>query len=66
MTNLTPSCRYGHGDLAQDDGVFALVGVTVAKPEPGVISANHNDRVFVLKAFRCTVCGYIELFDHEV
>ena len=72
---VTPTCKYGHGPLARlvDDPAdhrFALVGVTLPKPEGFLQFAEQapthaSGRVYSLAVFRCMTCGYLELFDDE-
>lgn len=63
----------GHGDLELLLGWWALQGMTPLPGEPSttVLSSKPrrfkpDGRILALKAWRCAVCGYIELVDTEV
>lgn len=80
---ITPTCRYGHGELRQltmpdsADGAthsWGLAGVFQYQLRPGSSTASRvlagpmiipSQNVYTMKAFRCTICGYMELFDDE-
>jgi hypothetical protein len=61
---VTPECRYGHGELdwqvdpSGEISQFVLGGVHA---ENGQFTP--TSRFFGVKLFRCSTCGYIELFD---
>lgn len=78
---VTPTCRYGHGELVHltqpDDGMgtnhsWGLVGVLMhhfrarasSVGEP-LTSISQSGNVYTMKTFRCSTCGYMELFDDE-
>ncbi len=75
--HIAPTCKYGHGPLARvidspGNHRFALMGVTLPKPPEGFIQfseastpAQPSGRVYSIAVFRCTTCGYLELFDDE-
>jgi rubrerythrin len=60
------TCRYAHGALKREDGVYKLNGV-----EPNLNEAARrsgirfleNEKGFVLQVWVCQTCGYIELVD---
>lgn len=54
---VTPTCRYGHGNLKR------ATGAGLAK-EWG-LSADSTPGAFLLALFICPNCGYSELFDLE-
>lgn len=66
---VTPTCRYGHGELQENPALWSLTGVTLspigqpAEGQPPVMVVMENGRAYSTKLFRCPVCGYIELFD---
>jgi len=70
MSNtVTPTCRYGHGELTKNPDSWSLGGIEVLARSTGGDAENpisavaQNGRVFTLNFYRCAVCGYIELFD---
>ena len=78
---ITPTCRYGHGELLQltqvDDAngfkhSWGLIGVLMHQFRAGesgvgdpLTSISHSGNVYTMKTFRCPTCGYMELFDDE-
>lgn len=56
--NVTPNCRYGHGDLmrASDHGV---------DPRWGFASLDFPAQLFTGQLFVCPTCGYTEFFDDD-
>ncbi|MBR7961214.1 hypothetical protein KDW41_12240 [Burkholderia vietnamiensis] len=73
---VTPTCRYGHGNLAEVDrmrpnhywGFMGADITSVAKPSNAGEKVNvveMSGHVFTMMLFRCPVCGYMETFDYE-
>lgn len=71
---LDPVCRYGHGAMIKidpgPDMYWGLFGVSISRAKAGEARAGDpltelvpNGLVFTLTAFKCTKCGYMELFD---
>lgn len=66
---VTPTCRYGHGDLKRNERVWSLPGIDLVKmasdedAKQPVYSVTQNGHGFSVCIYRCFVCGYIELFD---
>ena len=67
-----PTCKYGHGELKKEDGLWGLGGFdryqlsvnsTVDTPINEVI---RNERAFTLCVYRCSKCGYLEFFDDVI
>ena len=56
------TCRYGHGALRVERGLWSLGGIKCA-PD-GAMDADPN-LAFLLRIALCTTCGYVELFDSE-
>jgi hypothetical protein len=69
MTNLEPTCRYGHGPLEEsqnDDNLrFALRSVYKTQEASKQQSITDAPYVFTVRLYRCATCGYVELFDDE-
>ena len=66
---IEPDCRYGHGKLEASPELWSLAGITAT---PMTCNSDCNDalddvsmngRAFTVLLYRCTTCGYIELFD---
>ena len=58
LDQITPNCRYGHGDLRKLDTVFG--------GEWGLISSTSGlDVLFTGHLYVCPSCGYTELFDPD-
>lgn len=67
------NCPFGHGLMESLEGWWALTGmdVTRATPsrlgdDPAIPEVTRNQRAYVLKAWRCPVCGNVQLFDSAV
>ena len=74
---FTPTCRYGHGDLeviprAPENHYWGLmgahhlplrVGMSVNKP---LSATEASGRIYTVAIYRCSTCGYMELFDDGV
>lgn len=85
---ITPTCRYGHGELLREDVIspeavesskkysWGLMGILeqLYRPAQGEsggdspfhVSRGHSGHVFTLRLYKCSTCGYLELFDEEV
>lgn len=67
--NITPTCRYDHGPLAEITGEpdlrYAVRSVfkTREGDQPVITESPY---AFTARLYRCSVCGYLELFDDEV
>lgn len=55
MADVTPTCRYDHGNLS-------LV-TTDGRLKDWAISTEDRQRFFNLQLFSCEQCGYSEFFD---
>lgn len=55
---VTPSCRYGHGDL------IAAIGVNKT-PQWAIMAFDGGPSCFEVRLFVCPKCGYMELFDPD-
>lgn len=64
MAKVQPSCRYDHGPLVRQDGLWALEQMerTNARDDPDT-PFRYTQTQFVTSLFRCRTCGYLELFD---
>lgn len=71
---VTPTCRYGHGDLekverSDPDHYWAFMGINIMKYTAGMpageplTSTSMDGTVFAVALYRCKTCGYIECFD---
>lgn len=70
---LEPECRYGHGLLqkikTEPENYWGLFGTILKRASAGsavgqpLASLEPNSKVFTLTGFRCSTCGYMELFD---
>ena len=58
MTKVTPTCRYGHGELFQVTNRGEI-------PEWSLLSGKSINVGFLVTMFECKECGYIELFDKD-
>lgn len=71
-TEPTRDCRYQHGPLVRVDGWFSLPEQDVRRViNPAtklsvVMVGGPTGRALVLQAWRCPVCGYLELQDVEL
>jgi hypothetical protein len=70
--SVVRTCRYSHGPLQMVDGWFSLTGANPRELGPGETVPpgeppfNQDPwRIFVLRVWRCPVCGYAELADEE-
>ncbi|MBK7002445.1 MAG: hypothetical protein IPH35_21580 [Rhodoferax sp.] len=54
--NITPTCRYGHGDLLKVEEETKVWGY---------VAPNKPTMMFLGNLFICTTCGYTEFFDDE-
>jgi predicted nucleic-acid-binding Zn-ribbon protein len=58
---VTPTCRYGHGDLYRVvheeifEGQSDLFGMEML--------GSKKQRIFAFNTYTCKVCGYTEVFD---
>ncbi len=65
------TCRYDHGVLELLHGRFSLVGVDRGPPgsATGLIGQfmppKATGQLLVLHAWRCPICGYVELVDNQ-
>jgi hypothetical protein len=68
---VTPMCRYGHGPLGRirllnhEEHPRGMVLPTYLEI-PGMGPALMDGNGFSVTLFRCSTCGYLELFDDEV
>lgn len=66
---MSKSCRYGHGELIQIEGIWSLSCMekeereNPAFPDKKSISHTPNGVIYTMHVYRCPVCGYLELFD---
>lgn len=56
------TCRYGHGPLRDEHGLWSVGGVKTL-PD-GTLDADAN-KVYLLRLAVCPVCSYVELFDSQ-
>lgn len=62
------SCKYGHGQMIGIEGNWTLVGVGPHSEAPTsrkLSAQEDNGLFFMVKAWRCRTCGYMEIFDSE-
>ena len=71
---MTPTCRYGHGEMARVGGKHAkgLYGLTeMERPEAPVVTDegkrvyNVTTHCFVVEIYKCLSCRYVEIWDEE-
>ena len=76
---IQPTCRYEHGPLKPIEGDWALVGYDerpmsaemreMLNERGGKLFKNtyadQNGRNYGVKIFKCSSCGYLELFDPD-
>lgn len=68
----TRTCRYGHGALERVDGWFAMAELAMERrtdqaSQLSVVVVNGpTGRHLVLQAWKCPMCGYLELQDVEL
>lgn len=56
LVDVAPICRYGHGDMRRvEGGKWALVDASSSE----IVTA------FVVRMYRCPVCGYLEMLDEK-
>jgi hypothetical protein len=72
METITPTCRYGHGDLVKvDHDEVGTADFLIPTHQPMKVF-NFNGKMatlpagFVLNIYKCMICSYIELHDTEV
>ena len=58
-TKLTPTCKYGHGNLI-------LITDGGANSSWALFATSGRPRLFSMNVFTCKVCGYIEMFDDDL
>lgn len=56
------TCRYGHGPLRDEYGLWSLSGVKTLSD--GTLDVDPN-KAFLLRLAVCPVCSYVELFDSQ-
>lgn len=63
------TCRYGHGELVAENGLWAMPGIDVKTDNVGVDTGQtakyivENGLGFSLRIYKCPTCGYLEFFD---
>ncbi|WP_155705995.1 hypothetical protein [Burkholderia cepacia] len=73
---VTPTCRYGHGDLAEvtrtpDEHYWGFIGARLIPFRVGtpvgtsLMETEASGRIYTVALYRCPVCGYLEVFDDE-
>lgn len=71
---MTPTCRYGHGELVRadppDEHVFVLSSMKRTRLPDGNggsvdIMFRPSEPFYTLAVFQCQTCGYVELFDED-
>lgn len=65
-------CLRGHGNMQEQPGMFALVGVNPRAMNPLAAAATHgtaqmtydrSGQVYALRLWKCAVCNAVELVD---
>src|SRR5260364_130240 len=75
--NVTPTCRYGHGDLSKvertpESHFWGLIGANTRHFRTGtpvgqpLSQTELSGRIYTLQLFRCSICGYLEFFDDNI
>lgn len=65
-TKTVPTCRYEHGKMERQPGLWGLDQIRKAPANAPASRASMGTGVaFVASMYRCSVCGYLELIDDE-
>lgn len=69
IMKIIPTCRYNHGILEEIQGDpaqhYSLPAVAKTHELSGKVSVVETPIVFMVRLFRCPMCGYLEIFDND-